>query len=215
MLFVAGLIGAFLTGLYTFRMIFLVWRGDRSPYVREHLHDTSHGEAPFSMYATVAVLALLSVVGGWLQVAGIWHPFSDWLAPVAEPLVEPSVTQDWVASLIAMALGLGGIYLAWLFYGKRSVAVPSYPTAKRVLEHKLYFDELYDAVFYRPAVLVANALRSGVEEPLVEGSIDGAAASVREAGRAATLVQTGYLRSYALALTAGLAVLAVLFVALR
>ena len=48
-LFVAGLIGAFLTGLYTFRMIFLVWRGDRSPYAREHLHDTSHGEAPFSM----------------------------------------------------------------------------------------------------------------------------------------------------------------------
>ena len=53
------------------------------------------------------------------------------------------------------------------------------------------------------------------EAPLVEGSIDGAAASVREAGRAATLVQNGYLRSYVLALTAGLAVLAVLFVALR
>lgn len=214
-LFVAGLIGAFLTGLYTFRMIFLVWRGDRSPYVREHLHDTSHGEAPFSMYAAVAVLAVLSVVGGWLQVAGIWHPFTDWLAPVAEPLVEPSVLQDWVASLIAMALGLGGIYLAWLFYGARSLAVPSYPTASRVLEHKLYFDELYDAVFYRPAVLLANTLRRGVEEPLVDGSIDAAATTAREAGRAATLVQTGYLRSYALALTAGLAVLAVLFVALR
>ncbi len=214
-LFVAGLIGAFLTGLYTFRMIFLVWRGDRSPYAREHLHDTSHGEAPASMLATVAVLAVLSVIGGWVQIAGIWHPLADWLAPVAEPLVEPSVTQDWVTSLIAMALGLGGIYLAWLFYGERSRAVPSYPTARRVLEHKLYFDELYDAVFYRPAVAIANALRSGVEEPLVEGSIDGAAASVREAGRTATLVQTGYLRSYALALTAGLAVLAVLFVALR
>jgi NADH-quinone oxidoreductase subunit L len=214
-LFVAGLIGAFLTGLYTFRMIFLVWRGDRSAYVREHLHDTSHGEAPFSMYAAVAVLAVLSVVGGWLQVAGIWHPFTDWLAPVAEPLVEPSVLQDWAASLIAMALGLGGIYLAWLFYGARSLAVPSYPTARRVLEHKLYFDELYDAVFYRPAVLFANALRRGVEEPLVDGSIDAAATSVREAGRTATLIQTGYLRSYALALTAGLAVLAVLFVALR
>ncbi len=84
-----------------------------------------------------------------------------------------------------------------------------------MLEHKLYFDELYDAVFYRPAVAVANALRGGVEQPLVEGSIDATAAGVREAGRAATLIQTGYLRSYALALTAGLAVLAVLFVALR
>jgi NADH-quinone oxidoreductase subunit L len=214
-LFVAGLIGAFLTGLYTFRMIFLVWRGDRSPYVREHLHDASHGEAPASMLATITVLAVLSVIGGWVQIPGLWDPLADWLAPVAEPLVEPSVLQDWVASSIAMALALGGIYLAWLFYGERSRAVPSYPTARRVLEHKLYFDELYDAVFYRPAVTIANALRRGVEEPLVEGSIDGAAASVREAGRTATLLQTGYLRSYALAVTAGLAVLAVLFVALR
>jgi NADH-quinone oxidoreductase subunit L len=214
-LFVAGLIGVFLTGLYTFRMIFLVWRGERSPYVREHLHDTSHGEAPFSMYAAVAVLAVLSVVGGWIQIAGIWHPLSDWLHPVAEPLVEPSVLQDWLTSLVAMALGLGGIYLAWLLYGERSLAVPSMPAARRLLEHKLYFDELYDAVFYKPAVAVANVLRRGVEEPLVDGSIDAAAATVREAGRAATIVQTGYLRSYALALTAGLAVLAVVFVALR
>nr|MBA3384919.1 NADH-quinone oxidoreductase subunit L [Actinomycetota bacterium] len=214
-LFVAGLLGVFLTGLYTFRMIFLVWRGDRSAYVREHLHDTSHGEALFSMYAAVAALAVLSVVGGWIQLAGIWHPLSDWLHPVAEPLVEPSVLQDWLTSVAAMAVGLGGIYLAWLFYGERSVAVPSMHAARRLLEHKLYFDELYDALFYRPAVAVANALRRGVEEPLVEGSIDAAAASVREAGRAATIVQTGYLRSYALALTAGLAVLAVLFVALR
>ncbi len=214
-LFVAGLLGAFLTGLYTFRMIFLVWRGDRSAYAREHLHETSHGEAPFTMYAAVAALAVLSVVGGWLQVAGIWHPFSDWLAPVAEPLVEPSVRQDWVTSLVAMALALGGIYLAWLLYGARRVAVPSMPAARRLLEHKLYFDELYDAIFYRPAVALANALRRGVEEPLVDGSIDAAATSVREAGRTATIVQTGYLRSYALALTAGLAVLAVLFVALR
>ena len=214
-LFVAGLIGAFLTGLYTFRMIFLVWRGDRSPYVREHLHDTSHGEAPFSMYAAVAGLAGLSVVGGWLQVAGLWHPFSDWLHPVVEPLVEPSVVQDWVTSLVAMILGVGGIYLAWLCYGARTLAVPPFLTARRWLEHKLYFDELYDTLFYRPAVAVTSALRRGVEKPLVEGSIDATAAGVREAGRTATLVQTGYLRSYALALTAGLAVLAVLFVALR
>jgi NADH-quinone oxidoreductase subunit L len=214
-LFVAGLIGAFLTGLYTFRMIFLVWRGERSPYVREHLHDTSHREAPFSMYAAVAALAVLSVVGGWIQIAGLWHPLSDWLHPVAQPLVEPSVLQDWLTSLVAMALGLGGIYFAWLLYGERSLAVPSIPAARRLLEHKLYFDELYDAVFYRPAVAAASALRRGVEEPLVDGSIDAAATTVREAGRAATIVQTGYLRSYALALTAGLAVLAVVFVALR
>jgi NADH-quinone oxidoreductase subunit L len=214
-LFVAGLAGAFLTGLYTFRMIFMVWFGDRSPYAREHLHDTSHGEAPFSMYGAVAILALLSVVGGWIQMAGIWHPLSDFLDSVAEAPFEPSVLQDWVTSIVAVALGLAGIYVAWLVYVARRVAIPAVPAVRDVLEKKFYFDELYDLVFYRPAVAITTALRRGVEEPLVAGSINATVTGAREVGRSTTLVQSGFLRSYALALMTGLAVLAVLFVAFR
>jgi NADH-quinone oxidoreductase subunit L len=214
-LFVAGLAGAFLTALYTFRMIFLVWFGNRSPYAREHLHDASHGEAPFSMYGAVAVLAVLSVIGGWIQLAGVWHPLSDFLHSVAEPKVEPSVLQDWVTSVIAVALGLAGIYVAWLIYGARSLAVPRADAARHLLEKRLYFDEVYDLVFYRPAVWVTRTLRRGVEEPLVTGSIAATADGIREVGRTSTLVQSGYLRSYALALMSGLAILAVLFVGLR
>jgi NADH-quinone oxidoreductase subunit L len=214
-LFVVGLAGAFLTALYTFRMIFLVWLGNRSPYAREHLHDTGHGEAPFSMYGAVAVLAVLSVVGGWIQLAGVWHPLSDFLGSVAEPKVEPSVLQDWVTSLIAVGLGLAGIWLAWLVYVKRTVAVPKAPELRNALERKLYVDELYDLLFYRPSVAVTRALRRGVEEPLVTGSITATVVGVREAGRTSTLAQSGYLRSYALALMGGLAILAVLFVGFR
>jgi NADH-quinone oxidoreductase subunit L len=214
-LFVVGLAGAFLTALYTFRMIFLVWFGNRSPYAREHLHDTSHGEAPFSMYGAVAVLAVLSVIGGWIQLAGVWHPLSDFLHSVAEPKVEPSVLQDWVTSVIAVGLGLAGIWLAWLVYVKRTVAVPKAPELRAAFEHKFYFDELYDLLFYRPAVALTRALRRGVEEPLVTGSIAATVEGVRGAGRTSTLAQTGYLRSYALALMSGLAILAVLFVGLR
>jgi NADH-quinone oxidoreductase subunit L len=214
-LFVVGLIGAFLTGLYTFRMLFIVFYGERSAYAREHLHDTSHGEGPFSMTSTVAALAFLSVVGGWIQLAGIWHPLSDWLHVVAPPKVEPSALQDWVTSVIAVSLGLGGIWLAWLIYVKRTVAVPRVAWAQRTLEHKFYFDELYDLAFNRPAVWISRTLYRGVERPLVSGSIAATATSVREVGRTTTVIQSGYLRSYALALMTGLAVLAVLFVAFR
>jgi len=214
-LFVVGLAGTFLTGLYTFRMLFLVFGGERSAFAREHLHDTSHGEGPLSMTSTVAVLAFLSVVGGWLQMAGIWNPLSDWLHVVAEPKVEPSVLQDWVVSLIAVALGLAGIALAWLIYVRGRVQIPRVAWAQRTLEHKFYFDELYDLVFYRPASWVSRSLFRGVERPLVSGSISATVAGVREAGRTSTTIQSGYLRAYALALMAGLAVLAVLFVALR
>jgi NADH-quinone oxidoreductase subunit L len=214
-LFVAGLIGAFLTGLYTFRMLFIVFFGDRSPYARKHLHDTSHGEGPFSMTSTVTVLAFLAVVGGWIQMAGIWHPLSDWLHVVAPPKVEPSVLQDWITSLIAVSLGAAGIYLAWLIYVKGTVAVPRVAWAQRALERKFYFDELYDLAFYRPAVWISRTLDRGVEEPLVSGSIAATATSVREVGRTTTVIQSGYLRSYVLAVMTGLAVLAVLFVAFR
>jgi NADH-quinone oxidoreductase subunit L len=211
----AGFAGAFLTGLYTFRMLFVVFRGDPSPYVREHLHVPTRDEPHLWMAWTVGALAVGAVSAGWIQMAGIWHPLSDFLHPVAEPKVEPSVALDWITSIIAVGLGLAGIFAAWLMYSRRTLAVPRANAAGRLLESKFYFDELYDLVFYRPAATISRALHRGVEGPLVGGSISATASSVRELGRTSTLAQSGYLRTYALALMAGLAVLAVLFVAFR
>src|SRR5207302_2447350 len=75
LLWTAGLAGTFLTGLYTFRMLFVVFGGEPSAFVREHLirprrHGHAHrGEGPFSMTSTVTILAVLSVIGGWIQFA--------------------------------------------------------------------------------------------------------------------------------------------------
>ena len=214
-LFVVGLIGAFLTALYTFRMIFLVFGGDPSPYAREHLHKPARGEGPFSMSSTVFVLAVLAVIGGWIQMAGIWHPLSDFLHTSAEPKVEPSVLQDWITSAIAVGLGLAGIYLAWLIYGTGRIPVPRADAAQRVLERKFYADELYDLAFYRPAAELARLFRRLVEVPVVGGSLTGLAFGGREAGARVTQAQTGYLRLYALAIAAGVAVLMVVYVAVR
>ena len=124
----------------------------------------------------VGILAVLAVVGGWLQVAGVWHPFGEWLDPVAFgrehlALVEPTVTQDYVTSALAVGLGLLGMYVAWTLYGARSRPVPRNAGVQDALEHKLWFDELYDLIFYKPAVLLTRGLRRGVEEPLIGGSI--------------------------------------------
>jgi NADH-quinone oxidoreductase subunit L len=212
---IVALGGVFLTALYTFRMLFVAFGGEASPYVREHLHAPTRDAPHLWMAWTVGVLALGAICAGWLQVAGVWHPFSDWLDPVAEPAVEPSVALDWVTSLISMSLALAGIGLAWAMYSTRRVAVPRAPAWQQLLEHKFYFDEAYDLLFYRPAAALARALYRGVEGPLVSGSIDATATGVRELGRTSTLVQTGFLRTYVLALMTGLAVLAVLFVAFR
>ena len=214
-LFAVGLAGAFLTGLYTFRMLFLVFGGESSGLVAEHAEDHGHGEGPRSMTLPVAVLAVLAAVGGLLQIPGVWHPFGSWLGVVAEPLVEPSTGQDYLTSALAVALGLGGIWVAWLVYGARRQAVPRAPALRRALEHKLYFDELYDALFYRPAVLLARFWRGAVEEPLIDGSLVGIALGARGAGARVGRAQTGFLRLYALAIAVSVAVLLVVFVSVK
>jgi NADH-quinone oxidoreductase subunit L len=220
LLFAAGLAGTLLTGIYTFRLLFVVFLGDPSPLVREHDHGPAHGEGPRTMTVPVAVLAVLAVVGGWVQIAGVWHPFGEWLDPIAVgrehlALVEPTVTQDYVTSALAVGLGLVGVGVAWMLYGSRKWAVPRLPAVQQTLEHKLWFDELYDAIFFRPGVFVSRLLRDGIEKPLIGGSISGVSLGAREAGGAVGEAQTGYLRSYALAIAAAVAVLIVVFISVQ
>jgi len=214
-LWVAGLAGTFLTGLYTFRLLFLVFWGEPSPFVREHFHALKRDLVGVSLAVPVAILAVLSVVGGWIQWEPLWHPIETWLQTVAEPTVSPKSWQDAVSSALALLLGLGGIFLAWLVYGVRRVAVPRFAFAQRVLEHKFYFDELYDALFYRPTVWAAKGLHRWVEEPLVDESSNSLGQDTRDLGRLVARAQTGLLRTYALAIASSVAVLAVVFVAVR
>jgi NADH-quinone oxidoreductase subunit L len=217
-LWVAGMIGTFLTGLYTFRLFFTVFWGEPSGFVREHLMKDSHDharEGPFSMIATVGILTVLAAIGGFLQFAGVWTAISNWLDPVARPLVEASGTQEVISSVLAVLLGLAGIWVAWLVYAKRSVQAPRLAPVQVLLERKFYFDELYDLAFYRPAVFLAYALGRFVEQPLILGSVRGLVRSVHELGLGTGRVQTGLVRTYALSIAASVAVVTVVFLAVR
>ena len=211
-LWVAGMIGTFLTGLYTFRMLFMSFWGEPSPFVREHFHALRRDVVGVSLAVPVGVLTLLAAFGGWLQFAGIWTPVSDWLEPVAPALVDASSLQEAASSVIAVALGIAGIGVAWWIYGARRAEAPK---SLPLFERKFYFDELYDALVYRPAVLVARGLLALVERPLVFGSISGLAQTVRGLGLGARGIQTGLVRTYALAIAASLAVVTVVFVVVR
>ena len=214
-LWVVALAGTFLTGLYTFRMLFIVFLGEPSAFVREHFHALKNDVVGVSMGATVGVLAVLSVIGGWLQFVPFWDPVDTWLETVAAPLVDPSGWQEVVSSVLAVALGLAGIGVAWVLYAAKTRPVPRSATWQRLLEHKLYFDEAYDAAFYRPAVWLARALGRFVEQPLIAGGTREVGEETRELGGAFARLQTGLLRTYALAIASALAVLAIVFVVVR
>ena len=211
-LFVVGIVGAFLTGLYTFRMVFLVFGGEPSAWAREHFHRPERSEPWVWMSWTVGALAVLAVVGGWIQIAGLWELVNDFLEPTVEPLVEPSGAQDLLASILALALGLAGIAVAWAAYSARTLSIPRARPVRALFEHKFYFDELYDWVFYKPSVALAVALRDWVERPVLLGSIDSIATGARRIGSELSDVQTGLVRTYALAIAGSVTVLALVFV---
>jgi NADH-quinone oxidoreductase subunit L len=215
LLWVVGLVGSFLTALYIFRMIFIVFGGEPSPFVREHLHRPGHTMPALWMAWTVGALAVLAVVGGWIQFSPFWHPVSDFLAPVAEPGVEPTGVEDAVTSVLSVAVAVVGIGIAWWIYLARRAEAPRWAFGQQLLEHKFYFDELYDAVFYRPAVWIADGAMRFVEGPLISGSIRELTEATRLASTRLSEAQTGLLRTYALALGSGAALLTLVFLAVK
>jgi NADH-quinone oxidoreductase subunit L len=214
-LWVAGLAGTLLTALYAFRMIFIVFGGEPSPFVREHLHRPGHTMPALWMAWTVGALAVLSVVGGWIQFGSLWDPITRFLEPVAPTGVEATGAEEAVTSVLSVGLAVVGIATAWWIYSARRAEVPRWAFGQQLLEHKFYFDELYDAVFYRPAVWFANGAMRFVEDPLISGSIRELSEGTRLLATRLSDAQTGLLRTYALALGSGAALLTLVFLAVK
>jgi NADH-quinone oxidoreductase subunit L len=205
--YACGIAGAFLTGLYTFRLWFLVFPGEPSPFVREHYHDHHEREGAWTMLVPVGVLGVLATVGGWIQWPPLWEPVTHWLAPVAPTLAaaEVSSTQEYVTSAVTVIVGIAGIALAWAIYSERRFAIPAVPFWRRTLENKFYFDRLYDRIFYVQSAETATFLRREFEEPVVLQTGPDLGEATLETGGLVRRIQTGLLRTYVLFLAAGAA----------
>jgi NADH-quinone oxidoreductase subunit L len=209
-LWAASLLGAFLTGLYTFRMIFVTFFGEAKMEV-----DAKPG---LRMKLALLVLAILSVIGGWLQipkVLGDFPLFTDFLdraLPRVPELHRPEGVEAWFAVISALTV-LASIYLAYLFFYRRRWEVEDeapLPLVGHSLQRFLFgglgFDTLYDAVVVRPYVWLARVNRADFLDRIYDGLAWGALA----VHRALRATQSGQLRWYATGIVAGsVAVLAV------
>jgi NADH-quinone oxidoreductase subunit L len=206
------LVGTFLTGLYTFRLFFIVFTGKPSTFAEEHLHLHGDQEGSGWMTWTVLELAALTLIAGFIQVQPFWHPLNNWLAFDAPNFAVATDADEAIASIAAVLVGLLGIAVAWRLYYKKTAKAPK---PSKLLEKKFYWDEAYDLLFYKPAVATSLAFARFIERPLIAGSIrwvsGGFGLGSRELGRA----QNGLVRSYALALASGLAVLVIVFVSVK
>jgi NADH-quinone oxidoreductase subunit L len=212
---VVGLAGAFLTGVYAVRLMRLTFYGEESEFAREHIHKEGDAEAPWTMFWPCVVLAVGTVLVGFLSVGfGFKNIFGDWLSSTVST-IEPTTGDDLITTAISWALGAAGGLLVWRAYSspERIAATRRrFAAVAPVAENLFYWDWLYERIAYRPAAATSAFLYRFGERWVAWGSLDVIGWVARALSRAFSEVQTGVVRLYAGLLVVGAAGLAVFFI---
>ncbi|MBM3319909.1 MAG: NADH-quinone oxidoreductase subunit L [Candidatus Eisenbacteria bacterium] len=163
-LWLAGVLGAGMTAFYMFRLLFLAFFGEcrADEVAKRHLH-----ESPRVMTVPLALLAVLSVAGGWVgipKVLGGGNHFHHYLEPaITAHEAHGSHALEFLLMAVSVLLALSGIALAYHFYIKK----PDLPVRlaararglHRLVENKYYVDEIYGATAVRGVLVLSRVLR--------------------------------------------------------
>jgi NADH-quinone oxidoreductase subunit L len=217
-----GVITAGLTAFYMFRLFFLTFLGKSrvDPQIKDHIH-----EAPKSMTVPLMVLAVLSLVGGYVGVPhslGGSNRFEGFLAsvfghnPTESHVAVHSASSEYLLMLISIVIVLIGILIAHGLY-IRNPETPKklaqkFKTPYRIIFNKYYVDEFYSMVIVKPVVNFALFLWKIVDVMIIDGTANGIASLTKFAGELFRRTETGYLRNYALSLTFGAILILIYFV---
>jgi NADH-quinone oxidoreductase subunit L len=199
LLYWVGTIGAGMTAFYMFRLFFVTfWGRDirASHDVAHHVH-----ESPWSMTIPLIILAVLSVIGGYL-------PLLDWLSSLfhAGHVEVPDMIR-WLPTIA----GAVGIALAFFLYGTNTRAVTKMneePVGlRKVLWNKWYVDEIYDAAIVKPTASLADVFWRGVDTRVIDGAVNGTARLMELWASAIRVIQTGNVQNYAMSFLVGVTVI--------
>lgn len=237
---VLGVVTAFITSFYMFRLWFMTffgeYRGEQGDGHDEHSgtgasapHGHGHGgvhESPKVMLVPLMILAVLSIVGGWVgwpASLGGHDLFDKFLGPVFHASAaehsragagetvpqeseapEPTAghATELILTGISVAAGLFGLLLAWTLY----VGRPELPDRIAESIHSLYvavankywIDDLYAWIFVKPLIAISSVVFwRGIDQGVIDATLDGSAATARELSDEVRHMQSGNLRSYA------------------
>jgi NADH-quinone oxidoreductase subunit L len=228
-LFGISTVGAFLTSFYMFRLLLRVFYGSEP---EGGYHGEFHMSGP-AMTIPVAILTVLSIVGGWIQVPFGWKKVTDWLEPVVGGIpqkvnedgtltavghlaAEPSHKVEVIVLIVSLAVALLGILLAWYIFAggseRRMRISARHPHIRSFLEDAWRFDEVYDETVVLAGRSAGDGLRDHVEPNVIVGAGRGTRHLFGDMARFMHQIQTGLVRTYAVALMGGLAGIALIFI---
>jgi NADH-quinone oxidoreductase subunit L len=245
-----GLFTAFLTSFYMFRLWFMTFFGEyRGEAESGHGHDAQghdghghgHGgvhESPKIMLVPLLILALLSILGGYVGVPGSLggkNHFDKFLGPMFRSTApalnqnqaaagetaapeqtseghepEASHSTEIIFTGISVGAGFLGLFFAWLLYVNKpqlpQLIAASLGSFYHAVLNKYYVDEIYATLFVKPLIdSSTRILWHGVDQGVIDASVNGTADGAREASDSLRHMQSGNLRSYAGWIAAGAA----------
>jgi NADH-quinone oxidoreductase subunit L len=230
---VMALGAAMLTAFYMTRLMVMTFHGPNRSGEKEQKHLR---EVPAIMWLPLAALAVLSVVGGWINVPEVvsslpvigWIPSSEWLhhwlhpvTAVADGIMAANVgalseVSPFGGGAGAWAVASFGIAVAVILLASRVVGSQKHRPATespepaglaKVLNRKWYVDEFYDAAIVRPIVAASRAMWKVIDQGMIDGAVNGAARASRLVGWAGAKLQTGQVNTYAFAVIIGVLLL--------
>ncbi len=230
LLWLVAAIAAGMTAFYMFRALFMTFFGQSR--VEEHAAHHLH-ESPKIMTVPLMVLAVLSIIGGYIgipHVLGGANHIHEFLAPVLGGGTEPakahagisilsqawasggeagghSATLELIMMVVSVVIALIGIGIAYLFYVKNP-AIPKMLAEKwkglyKLVFNKYYVDELYEILFIDSLKNLGTGLWKGFDEFVIDGSINGTAYLVGWISARLRKIQTGVVQNYAFSMIIG------------
>jgi NADH-quinone oxidoreductase subunit L len=210
--YIVGVLGAFMTAWYMFRLYATTFLGKfrGSEDQHRHLHEGS-----LAITIPLIVLALLAIVGGWVGIPAVFAPNAHLLEHYLEPIFAKSnelkITHhldhstEWMLMGVSVAGALIAAVIAWTRFSRK----PELAEAKglgKVLENKWYVDELYDKIIVRPVNVIADFFNQQVEKGVIDRMVNGSGRLVQYGSRQLRWIQSGQVGSYVLLMVLGMLV---------
>ncbi len=198
---------AMMTAFYMFRLYFLTFTGSFRGTEEQHHH--LH-ESPAAITIPLVILAILSVVGGYVGMPPViseHHTLNTYLAPVLSNIGEHHLEHNTEWMLMGMSTVL---VIVMIIVSRMTTKNPNFVEntgLAKVLENKWYIDELYDAVIVRPLGALANLFNRFVEKAGIDGIVNGVGKTVRWSSDRVRLLQTGQVGFYIFAMVIGMTLL--------
>ncbi|MDP9233736.1 MAG: NADH-quinone oxidoreductase subunit L [Actinomycetota bacterium] len=211
-LWAIGVGTALLTAFYMSRLYFRVFEGPLLVPDGVEVHNGRVHDAPVTMAVALVPLALLSVVGGALNLPGSLT-LEHFLEPVVGRSEVPGGLTPWLLASTALVAGLAGIALAYLLYMRsdgRARRASLYGRLKVPIvaaANKFYVDELYGRAIVLPGKALANFSAYTLDARGIDGVVRGTGELIAGISERTRRVQTGYVRNYAATFLVGVVIL--------